>query len=667
MLSFRRFASTKVVKPVVAKGSVCKKLSFTNQVRAAVAKQTQLDVLKLYQTRTYDGSVDGDLWHGNGKITYENGKTLEGEFRAGKLYTGYGTIMYCTTGTIYEGHFVEGQANGQGRETFADGRYLQGEWEYGMLMNGHGVMSRRDYVYEGQFQDGKRHGQGKWTSLVGNSYEGAWEDGKQHGQGTFTYADGSVLQGEFQNGSILNGHGVFPLCGVRYEGQFVEGALHGTAKITYPDGSRYVGDSVNKKRHGHGTLTFKTGQSITGEWKNGSVYNAQGTYILSDGTVLAGTWIKGVNAQVPDPPPAPPTDGSHYEGAMVNYKYHGKGKLTNPDGSMLAGEFRNGQIFAGKGVQVSSRGEKCVGVWKDGVLTGPVKLYPPDGSVFHGTMAGGDSKEEMGKLRHPDGAIYAGQWLHGKPHGTGKLTTHAGEVYVGAFAAGKKHGQGKLVQKHAVYEGQWANNLFHGTGALAYKNGMLLQGEFRQGRIYAGNGTIQIDGSHTFSGEWVEGYRHGHGKVTWADGTVLFEGEWIHGVVVNSAASSSNATNASNDALNVDYGQLLHTSLEGQFAGGDLILGTLVSRDGTVYHGDIKQGKYHGSGTRTDPSGDVHQCTWVAGVREGPGKIIYANGQEWVGEFKNGTVYTGSGVYKSKAGVLQGIWVRGAYTAASLL
>jgi hypothetical protein len=60
--------------------------------------------------------VDGKLI-GYCKRTYKDGRTLEGEFRAGKVYNGSGVVMY-PNGAVEEGQWVEGKLTGNYKQTY---------------------------------------------------------------------------------------------------------------------------------------------------------------------------------------------------------------------------------------------------------------------------------------------------------------------------------------------------------------------------------------------------------------------------------------------------------------------------------------------------------------------------------------------------------------------
>ena len=60
------------------------------------------------------------------------------------------------------------------------------------------------------------------------------------------------------------------------------------------------------------------------------------------------------------------------------------------------------------------------------------------------------------------------------------------------------------------------------------------------------------------------------------------------------------------------------------------------------------------------PNGDVYEAMWVDGKMEGPGKSAQTNGSYLEGEFKNDSIYNGTGVLVNSDGTaLQGTWIAG--------
>ena len=93
-----------------------------------------------------------------------------------KKHSGKGTINY-TKGDVFKGEFQDAEPHGIGKMTYKDGRVVEGIWKNGKI------------VYEGGLADGKPHGRGKWVHSNG-IYKGEWKNGKYHGKGTFKWPDG---------------------------------------------------------------------------------------------------------------------------------------------------------------------------------------------------------------------------------------------------------------------------------------------------------------------------------------------------------------------------------------------------------------------------------------------------------------------------------------------
>lgn len=104
-----------------------------------------------------DGSVYTGGWannqkHGKGVVKYANGRTLQGEFREGRINTGQGTYVY-PNGSSYTGAWADSS------------------W------HGFGTLTHTRYTFVGHFEHGTKHGQGKLTYQDGRSLQGEWKDG----------------------------------------------------------------------------------------------------------------------------------------------------------------------------------------------------------------------------------------------------------------------------------------------------------------------------------------------------------------------------------------------------------------------------------------------------------------------------------------------------------
>ena len=93
--------------------------------------------------------------------------------------------------------------------------------------------------------------------------------------------------------------------------------------------------------------------------------------------------------------------------------------------------------------------------------------------------------------------------------------------------------------------------------------------------------------------------------------------------------------------------------------------GTEILKDGSFYHGELKQGKQHGWGFYRDKNGNVYKGYFNNGEKHGPGVYKYANGDIYQGIFKRDKEH-GYGIYvQDDVFYYCGKWNRGKLTAAS--
>ena len=85
--------------------------------------------------------------------------------------------------------------------------------------------------------------------------------------------------------------------------------------------------------------------------------------------------------------------------------------------------------------------------------------------------------------------------------------------------------------------------------------------------------------------------------------------------------------------------------------------GTNTFANGNKYVGEFKDGKQNGQGTYTFASGDKYVGEWKDGKQNGQGTATFADGSKYVGELKDGN-YNGQGIsYLANGSISQsGIW-----------
>ena len=136
----------------------------------------------------YVGEEKDGKRHGQGTVTYSNGKKYDGEFKKGQK-SGHGTQIW-SDGRKYTGEWEDGKITGIGVMTNKDGTKFDGEWKRGRPVNGKGVIQSRFDRKEGEWINGKMEGYGKLSNnnnkVWYKSYEGELKNGKFYGQGKMT-------------------------------------------------------------------------------------------------------------------------------------------------------------------------------------------------------------------------------------------------------------------------------------------------------------------------------------------------------------------------------------------------------------------------------------------------------------------------------------------------
>lgn len=150
----------------------------------------------------YEGEIEDNLFNGNGKMIYRDGRIYDGEWVMGNK-EGSGSLSW-PDGSKYWGSFKNDQINGEGDFLWANGYKYKGEFVNGSF-NGKGTLNNPNGShYTGEFKDGLFHGEGKFIWIFDKAdkskkekYCGHYVFGKREGMGKYTFANGDVYQGEW--------------------------------------------------------------------------------------------------------------------------------------------------------------------------------------------------------------------------------------------------------------------------------------------------------------------------------------------------------------------------------------------------------------------------------------------------------------------------------------
>ena len=135
---------------------------------------------------------------GKGRIDFADGVSYyDGEWIHG-IWSGLGRLAN-QQGDVYGGYFMDNLRHGEGTMTYKDGRYFDGFFELDELVDG--TMYYHDgSSYEGQFRSGRRDGRGAYRFKDGSTYLGNWKSDRYHGFGELRWSNGARYLGEWRDG-----------------------------------------------------------------------------------------------------------------------------------------------------------------------------------------------------------------------------------------------------------------------------------------------------------------------------------------------------------------------------------------------------------------------------------------------------------------------------------
>jgi hypothetical protein len=102
-----------------------------------------------------------------------------------------------------------------------------------------------------------------------------------------------------------------------------------------------------------------------------------------------------------------------------------------------------------------------------------------------------------GELTLPNGALYVGEWLNGKPHGKGRMV------------------QDPISTQMFSYEGDWKEGRLHGRGLFKYSDGSFYERDWSNCKKH-GKGLTKWALGDFYRGDYIEGKKHGKGVAEFA-------------------------------------------------------------------------------------------------------------------------------------------------------
>lgn len=135
----------------------------------------------------------------------------------------------------------------------------------GNCTDGNGKFNFGYAVYEGSFQKGKPHGFGKMDFGNGEFYEGGFTEGKENGAGIL-YKKGIAKNVKYKMGKLENELVVVGGNAPHVEGCTKGDCTNGYSEISFTTGNSYAGEFKNGVKHGHGKFQFASGNYFEGNF-----------------------------------------------------------------------------------------------------------------------------------------------------------------------------------------------------------------------------------------------------------------------------------------------------------------------------------------------------------------------------------------------------------------
>ncbi|WP_158932215.1 MORN repeat-containing protein [Acidisphaera sp. S103] len=201
-----------------------------------------------------------------------------------------------------------------------------------------------------------------------------------------------------------------------------------------------------------------------------------------------------------------------------------------------------------------------------------------EGEVRNGLANG------QGTSHTPGGMTVSGIWHDARIDGPVVLSIEGGLHYEGGWKVDGFEGYGiETLADGSRFEGNWHHGQLEGHGTLTKPNGGSYDGNWHAGTM-SGFGIVKYPSGSTYEGEVQQGKRNGHGTQSWASSHI--EANWKDDVP--------------DGPVSLTFGNGAH--YEGGFYDWKMNgHGTMVSRHGTRYVGEWRDGFADGEGTLVRP------------------------------------------------------------------
>ena len=314
----------------------------------------------------------------------------------------------------YVGEILNNLADGQGMMTYKSGLTNIGEFKKG-IEDGKVISkdAQGNVIYIGERKDGLRHGKGSMYiphSFPRQSYIGQFSEDEINGYGKYDYGD-RVYEGTFFRG-LRHGQGteVYKDGSTKYSGSWVYGNREGSGKL-YNMGDIYEGSFKDHVEDGYGVYTFRNGDKIMGNYKNGERQGQSTYYYQSGHQEECDNYYHGL------------ANGNciyRWPGGDYTKSFYVKGVLNGPQTQRLAASittsFFKDNLLHGERIETYTNGDIRKSYYKMGMKHGP-ETYMFSNGERHEMNYVDNKMDGVTRIYYVSGNIQECKYDMGKPLG----------------------------------------------------------------------------------------------------------------------------------------------------------------------------------------------------------------------------------------------------------
>jgi hypothetical protein len=124
----------------------------------------------------------------------------------------------------------------------------------------------------------------------GGDYTGEIKNKLPNGVGKCIYPDGTVFEGTFVNGTPKQGVCISPN-GTVWDGDHTVDGVRRMFNVTFADGNVYRGQCANGKVDGNGTYFYRDGTTLEGFWQGNTLRDGKGKLTEPGGRIIEGNFV----------------------------------------------------------------------------------------------------------------------------------------------------------------------------------------------------------------------------------------------------------------------------------------------------------------------------------------------------------------------------------------